>query len=422
MFLLASRRFLPLFITQFLGAFNDNLFKNSLIILIIYKIHTIPNYNPQTLVTIAAGLFILPFFLFSALAGQIADKYNRAKITQIIKFFEIIIMLLASLGFITQNIPYLIAVLFACGVHSTFFGPIKYALLPQHLYPDELLKGNGYIEAGTFIAILIGTISGGVFIIQKNGSYIVSIALLSIAVLGYIASTYIPNAKGPVPGLKINFNILQETYKIIVNSSKQPRVFSAILCISWFWFIGATFLTQLPTMVKHHLHAESTIVSLFLTIFSVGIAIGSLICNKILNNIIKPGIVPIAAIGMTLLITDLFFASNNEVFFNLHGLLSTQQFLHLKTSWHIIADLFGIAVFGGLYIVPLYALLQRYGNKDYMARIIATNNIFNALFMVLSAIFILLFIAMSFSIPQILLIIAIINIIVATYAYRSLYR
>lgn len=422
MFLLSSRRFLPLFLTQFLGAFNDNLFKNALIILITYKLTTIEGQSPQELVTIAAGLFILPFFLFSALAGQIADKYNRDKIAQLIKIFEIIIMILAGIGFITQNIPYLIAILFACGVHSAFFGPIKYALLPQHLHPDELLKGNGYVEAGTFIAILVGTISGGIFIILENGTYLLTTALLCIAVFGYIASTYIPSSPAPVPNLKINLNIVQETGRIIINIRKQNLVFAAVMCVSWFWFIGATFLTLMPNLVKNQLHAEAEVVGLFLTIFSIGISVGSIICNKILNNAIKPWLVPIAAIGMSILITDLYFACKSEVFFNLHGLLSIQRFIHFFASWRIIIDLFGIAVFGGLYIVPLYSLVQYYGDKKHMARIIAANNIFNALFMVLSALLILLLSAMSFNIPTILLIVGILNLIMTAYVYLALCR
>lgn len=410
--LLATRRFLPLFLTQFLGAFNDNLFKNALIILITYTIATNSGQNSQILVTIAAGLFILPFFLFSALAGQIADKFDRAMITRVVKIFEILIMIFASIGFIWQNAWFLISILFASGIHSTFFGPIKYALLPQHLHTNELLSGNAYIEAGTFLAILLGTICGGLLIIQINGVYFVCYGLLLVAVIGYITSRYIPAAPAPMPKLHINYNLLQETIRIIAYSKKNARVFTTIIFISWFWFIGATFLAQLPSFVKNYLHTEANIVTLFLTLFSIGIAIGSFICNRLLRGAIKSTYVPLAMLGMSIFIADLYFASTNKVFFNLPALLSWQQFLHMHISWRLIFDLLAVAICGGIYIVPLYTILQHIADKQYMARIIAATNIFNALFMVLSALFTLGFLALHRTIPEVFLAIAVVNFII----------
>lgn len=418
--LITSKRFLPLFVTQFLGAFNDNLLKNALVILITYNLAVSGGQNPQILVTIAAGVFILPFFLFSALAGQLADKYDRALIARIVKLFEIIIMLLATIGFTLQNAWFLITVLFASGVHSTFFGPVKYALLPQQLHPNELLLGNAYIEAGTFLAILLGTICGGVMIILPHGAYIVSICLLCIAIAGYFSSCIIPKAPAPVPRLVINHNIISETLRLIRYSRMQKKILITILCISWFWFIGAIFLAQLPSFVKNYLHSEAKIVTLFLTIFSLGIGLGSFICNKLLRGAIKTTYVPLATFGMSLFILDLYLCSKNDIFFNLHGLLSWERFLHLKISWRIMLDLLFIAVCGGIYIVPLYTMLQHNSDKNFMARTIAANNIFNALFMVLAALFTLGMLAISKSIPDVFLTMGIINFIIGVYIRQLL--
>ncbi len=420
--LLKTRRFLPLFITQFLGAFNDNVLKNALIILITYDLVSIAGHKPQLLVTIAAGLFILPFFLFSAIAGQLADKYDRALIARIVKIFEIIIMSLATIGFLLDNVWFLIFVLFATGVHSTFFGPIKYALLPQHLHPNELLTGNAYIEAGTFLAILCGTILGGVLIILGHGTWLVSVVLILVAILGYSSSTYIPKAQAPVPLLKVNYNIVHETSRLIQNMHKNKKVMHTILCVSWFWFIGSTFLAQMPTFVKTYLHAEASVVTIFLTIFSIGIAIGSLFCTKLLNGAIKSSYVPAASLGISLFIIDLYFCTLDPIFYNTHGLYSIQNFLHFNISWRIMLDLLFIAICGGIYIVPLYTIMQHSADKNYLARVIATNNIFNALFMVLSVLFTLIMLQMQRSIPEVFLIISILNLMLALLLRRWFHR
>lgn len=418
--LLTTVRFMPLFLTQFLGAFNDNLFKNALIILITYQLILSPTQNAQFLVTIAAGLFILPFFLFSALAGQLADKYDRARIARIVKFFEIIIMFLAGIGFMLQSPWFLIIMLFASGVHSTFFGPIKYALLPQHLKANELLAGNAYIEAGTFLAILLGTISGGILIIQTLGVVAVTLTLLSIAFAGFFTSLYIPKAPAPMPTLKVNYNIVQETIKLIRYSSRNEKIMLMILCVSWFWFIGAIFLAQLPTFVKVSLHTEAKVVTLFLTLFSIGIGIGAFLCNKILQGAVKTSYVALAAFGMSLFIVDLYLASSSEIFNNVHGLYSIQQFMHFTASWRIMADLLFTAIGGGIYIVPLYAVMQRLADKNYLARIIAANNIFNALFMVCGVLFTLGMLALQRTIPEVFLAIGILNLFVAVWLFWHL--
>lgn len=412
--LLSTQRFLPLFVTQFLGAFNDNLLKNALVIMITYDLAS-ASYDPQFLVTIAAGAFILPFFLFSTIAGQLADKYDRAKIARIVKLFEILIMLVASIGFYLKNPWFLIAILFASGTHSTFFGPIKYALLPQHLYPNELLSGNAYIEAGTFLAILLGTICGGVLIISQFGTLLVSICLLLIAVIGYVASLFIPKSPAPSPLLAINYSILRESINLTKYSRKNKYVILSIMCISWFWFIGALFLAQIPTFVKSSLHTEARVVTLFLTIFSVGIGVGSFLCSKLMRGAIKLTYVSLAALGLSLFTIDLYVCSTDIIFFNTHGLYSIQSFMSFGISWRIIADLLLIAICGGIYIVPLYTALQHYSDKNYLARMIATNNIFNALFMVIAVIFTLVMLHIGRTIPEVFLTMAIINIFVAIY-------
>jgi acyl-[acyl-carrier-protein]-phospholipid O-acyltransferase/long-chain-fatty-acid--[acyl-carrier-protein] ligase len=417
-----SRRFLPLFVTQFLGAFNDNLFKNSLVILIAYQLASGEGENAQLLVTLAAGLFILPFFLFSATAGQLADKIDRAKITRVIKFIEIIIMAAATVGFYIGNVWFLMFVLFMMGVHSTFFGPIKFALLPQHLEDDELLLGNAYIEAGTFLSILFGTILGGVLILQPQGVTMVSFALLLVAVIGYISSRYIPVSPAPEPKLVISKNIWRATWRMVGFSRENKRVFLCIIGISWFWLVGATYLAQFPTYAKDALHAQPEVVTLFLTVFSLGIGLGSFLCNKLLGGVIKSNYVPISMFGMTLFGVDLYLASIHDVPIGMVAspLISLGEFVSSLTNLRILFDLLMIAVCSGLYIVPLYAIMQHDSSPQHRARIIAANNVVNAIFMVAAAVIALALLSAGFSIPQVFLFMAVGNGFVAVYIWRLL--
>jgi acyl-[acyl-carrier-protein]-phospholipid O-acyltransferase / long-chain-fatty-acid--[acyl-carrier-protein] ligase len=408
--LLSTRRFLPLFVTQFLGAFNDNLFKNALVMLITYQVAV---GNPQILITLAAGLFILPFLLFSATAGQLADKYDRARIARATKIWEIIIMAVAVVGFHTGSAYFLLFVLFCMGAQSTFFGPVKYALLPQHLHENELIAGNGYIEAGTFLAILIGTIAGGLLIMQEEGIRLISISVMFCAVAGYLASRRIPPAPASMPDLKINWNMVGETWRIIQHDRGNRPVFMSILGISWFWLIGATHLSQFPTFAKDVLNADETVVVAFLTVFSVGIGIGSLLCNRLLKGEIKSTFVPHAAIGITLFTVDLFFASSAPI--GGETLISISGFLESPGGWRIVIDLLGIAVCGGLYIVPLYAILQHASDPAHRARTIASNNVMNALFMVAAALATVLMLTAHFSVPQVFLTVGMLNGAVAFY-------
>ena len=279
--LFTTQRFLPLFITQFLGAFNDNIFKNALIILITFRIAEGLGLNAQLLVALAAGFFILPFFLFSATAGQLADRYEKSRMISVIKLFEVMLMALAAIGFYLQSTWFLMFVLFALGVQAAFFGPLKYAILPEHLHENELIAGNGLIEAGTFISILLGTILGGALILQKQGEYVISAVIMLVALAGWCSSLFIPRTNTYPTKIKINYNFISETKNLLVYAKQKRDVFLCILAISWFWLFGATFLSELPVFAKDALHADQRIVILFMTLFSIGLAIGSMICNKL---------------------------------------------------------------------------------------------------------------------------------------------
>ncbi len=413
--LLKTQRFLPLFLTQFLGAFNDNIFKNALIILITYSVAENSALSPQIMITIAAGIFILPFFLFSATAGQLSDKYNKAKLIQVIKFIEILLMVCASIGFFLNSISLLLIVLFLMGAQSAFFGPVKYGILPDQLHQDELIGGNALVEAGTFISILIGTILGGLLILTDEGSAIISALVISVSLIGWLCSLYIPATQAAAPQLTLKYNIFIETHAIIQHVRQNPVVFRSILGISWFWLFGATFLSQFPTFTKDIIGGNEQVVTLFLAIFSIGIGIGSLFCNKLLKGEIAATYVPLGILGMTIFTVDLYFASGNVTTRNEAALIGILTYLDAFTHWRILIDLLGLAVCGGIYIVPLYAIIQNHTEAAYRSRTIAGNNIMNALFMVASAVGISLMLANNFSVTEVFLTIAILNSLVAIY-------
>lgn len=413
--LLASKRFLPLFITQFMGAFNDNAFKNALLFWYTYDYAIKNNLDPASMLSTAAIIFMLPFFLFSATAGQLADKFEKSTLTHKIKLIEILLMLATVLGFMKENIYLLLTLLFLMGAQSTFFSPIKYSLLPLHLEDDELLSGNGMIEAATFLSILLGTIFGGVVINLSANSVFIFCALITIlAIIGYAASLFIPEAPSADSSIKINFNIAQETWKLISYSKGQGAIWSAIIANSWFWLVGVTFLTQFPVYTKDFMHGNEYIVTLFLTIFSVGIGIGSMLCNSLLKGKIALKLTPIGAIGMSVSIFILYFSSLN---FNSHvnnyaDLLSVFQFLkHGLDAWLICLSLLALAIFSGLYIVPLYALIQHTADPAHASRVIACNNIINALFMVLSGIISLILFELDFDCMDLFLFVGVLNTI-----------
>ena len=418
--LLKTRRFLPLFITQFLGAFNDNVYKNALVILITYVVAEQAGLNSQIMVTAAAGIFILPFFLFSATAGQLADKYEKAFLIRIIKFVEILLMIGATVGFYMGDVWLLMAILFLMGTQSTFFGPIKYGILPEKIEEDELIGGNGLIEAGTFISILLGTLVGGLLILTENGIPLISGMVILIAVLGWVSSFYIPKGQPASPALKVNHNFLRETWEIVSHARQNREVFLSILGISWFWLVGATFLAQFPTYSKDIIGGNEQLVTLFLSIFTIGIGLGSLLCNQILKGEVEATFVPLGIIGVTVFTVDLYFASQQMFISADSKLIGAGAFLSHLSSWRILGDMFMISVSSGVYIVPLYAIIQARSEPNYRSRIIASNNILNALFMVISALGAMAMLTLGFNVNQVFLTIAIVNGAVAVYACQLL--
>lgn len=412
--LLRERRFAPFFATQFLGAFNDNVYKNALVILLTFHAAAMTTLGPGTLVNLCAGLFILPFFLFSATAGQIADKYDKAAIMRWVKVMEIGIMVLGAAGFVRQNLMLLLAALLLMGLHSTLFGPVKYSILPQHLKQEEIVGGNGLVETGTFLAILLGTILGGVLIALDNGREVVSVFVIAIAVAGYAASRFVPAAPPAAPELKINWNPVTETWENFKFTRSNRTVFLSVLGISWFWFYGATFLAQFPNYSKDVLGGNEQVATLLLTIFSVGAGTGALLCERLCGHKVEIGLVPFGSIGLTLFALDLYLASPSGTAMETVG---AAEFLSRSGNWRVVFDLALIGVFGSFYIVPLYALIQTRAEKSHQSRIIAGNNILNALFMVASAGMAIALLSLGVTIPQIFLVTAVLNALVAVYIY-----
>lgn len=416
--LLRVKRFLPLFITQFLGAFNDNVYKNALVIMITYQLSSELNMGADLVITIAAGLFILPYFLFSAFAGQLADKFEKSRLIRYTKMAEIIVMILGACGFYWHNYMLLMSVLFLLGTQATFFGPMKYSILPDHLDEEELIAGNALLEAGTYFAILLGMMLGGILAMFSFGPFLVSLATIAFAIMGYVASTSIPEAKPASPDLKINFNIVSETINILKFSYDSGRdLFLSILGISWFWLIGATYISQIPTYAKEVLGAESSVVTLFLICFTVGIALGSLLCNLLLKGRINATYVPIAALFMTIFAIDLVFASQHVPVAN-GQLLTLTQFLSSFSSWRLMFDLTCLAASGGVYSVPLYTMLQYNSEASHRSRAVASNNIMSALFMVAASITTTLLLFLHCSVTQIFLLLAIANFFVSIYVCK----
>ena len=411
--LLTQKRFLPFFVTQFFGAFNDNIFKNALIILIAFQGSSFVKTDTDLLINIAAALFILPFFLFSATAGQWIDKYEKSKSIRLIKLVEVFIMSIAAYAFVQGYIVLLIALLFLMGTQSTFFGPAKYSYIPQHLKVTELIEGNALVQMGTFVAILSGTILGGVMIAEEQGRLYVAYAILFFAVAGYISSRFIPVTPSLNQDLKINWNFFAETCRNIKFLKSNRTVFLSILGISWFWFLGATYLVQLPNYTKTTLGGNEQVVTLLLTLFTLGIGTGSLLCNWLSGKKIEIGLVPFGSIGLTVFGVDMYFSQPDVLPALTIGL---KEFLSVEYL-RLITDVVLVGFFGGLYIVPLMALVQQRSDPEHLSRVIAGNNIFNALLMVLSAVVAIVVLSSGFSIAQLFLLVAIFNALVALYIY-----
>ena len=386
--LLSTRRFLPMFITQFFGALNDNVYKQALLLVITYGWINQQAADVSTLNNLAALLFILPYFIFSATAGQIADKFERSQLIRGIKVLEIVIMLIGSAGFLLGNLWLLLLALFMMGTHSTFFGPIKYAILPEILKPNELMSGNALFQSGTSIAILIGMILGGAVISVSQGNLIwISLTVVIIAVLGYLSSRFILKQQVSSPDLKIDWNFFRTSFQTLKYAKSIPLIFMILLGNSWYWFYGATYLTQIPQLTQQNLHASENVVSLLLTFFSVGIGVGSLLCRRIGGSEVNIKMVPIGAIGLTLFAFYLalslaFVPERTGAMMNV-----ADMFNHGAIYYHVMLAVTLLGISGGFYIVPLYAMMQAYSPRSHRARVVAANNILNAVFMVSSAVF-----------------------------------
>jgi MFS family permease len=408
--LLRAKHFSPFFWTQFWGAFNDNFFKNALVILITFKASESLDIPASMLVTASAGIFILPFFLFSATAGQIADRMEKSKIIRFVKIFEILIMIMGAIGFYTGKIYYLLFVLFLMGFHSTIFGPIKYSIVPRILPENELIAGNALVSSGTFVAILLGTILGGSSIAHPEyGIHLASIGVITIAVLGFLSSLRIQNIPSQAVDLKINYNIFTETAAVLKFTKEKRSVYLAVIGISWFWFIGASYLSLFPSYGKEYLFGNEYVVNLFLSCFSIGIGIGSFLCEKLSKGVVSGKLVPVGLAGMSLFAVLIFILSPKEPAYAMH-LLSVGEFLSEPKNILILMSMILFAVSGGLYIVPLYSLIQKWCDPSYLSRVIAGNNILNALFMVVSSILVMVLLKFEITIPQIFLLLGILNL------------
>ncbi|WP_295850074.1 MFS transporter [uncultured Xylophilus sp.] len=412
--LLGQRRFAPFFWTQFAGAANDNLFKFAFTVMVTYQLSV--SWMPPAMAGLVIGaLFILPFLLFSATAGQLADKYDKTRLIRFVKTLEIAIMAIAAVGFVVGSAAVLLACTFLMGLHSTLFGPVKFAYLPQVLRPQELTGGNGMVEMGTFVAILLGNVAGGLLVaIPEVGHGWVAAACVALALAGRAVAQRIPDAPATDPGLRINWNPFTETWRSLKLAHGNTVVFRSLLGISWMWFFGAVFLSQFPSFAKDVLHGDERVASLLLVVFSVGIGTGALLCEVLSRRQVEIGLVPLGAIGMSVFAIDLYFASRGLPAVPTMGL---GAFLAQPAHWRVMADLALLSLFAGLYSVPMYALIQLRSRPTHRARIIAANNILNALFMIGSSVIAGALLAAGASVPQIFLLTGIANALVAGYIF-----
>jgi 1-acyl-sn-glycerol-3-phosphate acyltransferase len=416
--LLKQRRFAPFFWTQFSGAANDNLFKFAFTVMVTYQLNVL--WLPPAMAGLVIGaLFILPFLLFSATSGQLTDKYEKTRVIRFVKNLEVLIMLVAAFGFISGNVNLQVPVLLGCtflmGLHSTLFGPVKFAYLPQALNERELTGGNGMVEMGTFVAILLGNIVGGLIVaIPEVGPGYVAIACVLLALLGRVVAQFIPLAPATDPGLKINWNPVTETWRNLRLASENVVVFRSMLGISWMWFFGAVFLSQFPSFAKEVMHGNEQVASMLLVVFSIGIATGSLLCEVLSKRHVEIGLVPLGAIGMSVFAVDLYFASRGLPASPVMGLT---VFMAQPAHWRVMLDLALLSLFAGLYSVPMYALIQLRSQSTHRARIIAANNILNALFMIVSSVLAGVLLGAQFSIPQIFLFVGLANAVVGFYIF-----
>lgn len=410
-----QRQFGSLFWTQFFGALNDNFFKNALVMMITYKGVTLNGMSSESLVPLASALFILPFFLFSPLAGQLADKFEKTKLVRFTKVWEFAIMLVGVIGFFSENYWLLLGVLFLLGVQSTFFGPVKYSILPQILPTDRLVQGNALIELGTFLAILFGMIGGVLVTGSSNLPLVATAVMLAVAGLGVWTSYKMQPVHVGNPSLEIKVNPIPsfiESWKLI---REQQAVFNSVLAISWFWFYSTGMVSILPMYCKNTLGVNEQVATAFLVMFTVGVAAGSILCEKLSFHRVEIGLVPLGSLGMTIFLADLFFifppwTPGNE-------LMGLREFLSYGASYRMLFDFMMTSMFGGIFIVPLYALIQQRSHEESRSRVIAANNIMNAVFMVASSLVLIAFAKIHLTLPQMFLALAGLNFLASLYIY-----
>lgn len=419
--LLTDPRFWPHFWTQFLGAFNDQLFKTALVVLIAFKSAPVWGIPGEQMVALCGGLFTLPFLLFSGTAGEVADRFSRSSLIVRVKAAEILIMLIGALGFLCDHVGLLLATLFLMGLQSTFFGPVKYSVLPQLLEQKELLAGNAYVEMGTFFSILLGTLLGSLLIsVPRAGAGLIGGSVLLVAVLGLWVSLRIVPLTAAAPTLPIHRNPLRPTFETLRIAKKNRPVFLAILGISWFWFLGASFLSLLPPFCSRVLQGQESVVTLFLVLFCAGIGLGSLLCKRLSRGSLDLGLVPVGALFLSLFAFDLFLASSSPSEPQVGGGMRTvADFILTGRGARISGDFFLFAVSSGLFIVPLYTFMQERAREEERSRIVAGNNILNALFIGASALTLMSLFALGFSIPQVFLLLAVINLLITGYIYTT---
>lgn len=414
--LLLSARFLPLFITQLLGALNDNLFKNALVVYVIFHAES----GGPSLVAAAGGVFILPYVLFSATAGQLADRYDRSRLIRITKLFEIGLMLLAAIGFLTGSVVFLMAVLFGLGVQATFFGPLKYGILPDHLRPDEIVAGNARIEAGTFIGILLGTIAGSLLILPSSGRALVSVAGIAVAIFGAGAAFRVPPAPAAASELRLGWNIARETFVLLRHARTNRPVWLAILGLGWFWTLGAAFLAEFPVLAERNFAAEGHVITVLLTMFALGVGAGSMLVSRLLRGEISARHAPVALVLLSLFAADFAWTcmgvSPASGWHSLAGLLAAPR------AWRALAALFLVAACGGVFSVPLYAIVQERSAPQHRARMIAATNVVNAACMVAGAVVLAALAATGMGAPAILMLFALVNAGAALVAWRARHR
>lgn len=416
--LLRQRRFAPFFATQFLGAFNDNIFRNGLVILVTFQATRVAGMDATELANLAGALFILPFFLFSASAGQLADKFEKSRLIRAIKVLEICLMVLAAVAFMTESFRVLLLVLFLMGCQSTLFGPVKYAYLPQQLASSELVGGNALVESGTYVAIILGLIVGGLSVAIDPGNQVVlASCLVGIAILGYVASRNIPVTRAVDPELRFNWNAWTETWRIVEFARADRSVFLSVIGISWFWFFGSALTLQVPAYTLEVLNGNEEITTILLVAFAVGVGGGSLLCEKMSGHRIELGLVPFGSIGLSVFAIDLYFA---QPVMHLSAVATVGEFLLRPGTWRVLIDLSLLGAFGAFYSVPLYAMIQDRAPRQHLSRIIAANNIINSLFMVGAAVLAVALLNSGISIPQFFLVLALMNAAIAIYIYTLL--